>query len=103
MTKADLRKRIKGLAEDEQRRVVCALIGHSKVISQCFGYLTCERCDEQIGDTLGGAADASANVLVGHDCPVCRKNVKTLTWRDTFMLKPEATAHAKLLMTKVAA
>lgn len=88
MTQDDVVNRIEGLDVETARAVVCALIGHSRVLSFFFGYLNCARCRAQVGDTLGGASDAKDNVLVDHDCDVCRKNAKLLTWKDTFLLAP---------------
>jgi DNA-directed RNA polymerase subunit RPC12/RpoP len=65
-----------------KNKVVCALLGHSKIVTGCFGYVYCARCGEQIGDALGGCFDASKVVIVGHNCPTCQKNYKKLTWKD---------------------
>lgn len=67
------------------KKIFCVLFGHSRIVEFCFGYVTCARCDEQLGDTLAGAYDLSNSVIVGHDCDICRKNYKTLTWRDKFL------------------
>jgi ribosomal protein L37AE/L43A len=88
MTEEQVRERIDGLDAETQKQVVCALVGHSRIQTHCFGYWYCGRCDAQVGDTLGGAYDANKSVLVGHDCEVCRKNAESLTWRDT-MLAPD--------------
>lgn len=71
--------------EDEQQKkeVTCALIGHSRIQTFCFGYFYCARCGEQLGDSLGGYyANAEKVVIVGHKCPICEKNYKELTWKD---------------------
>ena len=71
--------------EDESTRndVVCALLGHSKIQTFCFGYYNCARCGAQVGDSLGsvysGAEDA---VIVGHDCAQCHSNYEGLGWQD---------------------
>lgn len=77
------------LSDDATRRkVICALIGHSRIVTGCFGYINCARCEEQIGDTLAGCFDMTGKVLVGHDCPTCEENRKALTWRDTWETPP---------------
>ncbi len=90
MTKATLRKRIKGIRGDQRRRVVCALVGHSRVIVMCAGYIYCARCDAQIGDRLLGSFDLNEHVIVDHNCKECRKNSKALTWEDFESLPSEA-------------
>lgn len=85
MNKEELLAKIKGLNlkdKDQRNRVVCALIGHSKIITICFGYVHCARCDAKIGDRLGGIFDTTDSVIVGHSYETCRKNYKKLTWKD---------------------
>jgi hypothetical protein len=62
--------------------VTCATIGHSRIKTTCFGYWSCARCREQVGDSLGGAYGGEDDVIVGHDCPTCRANAAKLTWKD---------------------
>lgn len=73
---------------DVRRSVTCALLGHSHIVTGCFGEICCARCGERIGDTLvGGYYDPRA-VLVGHDCPICRGNYAKLGWED-LVLTPD--------------
>ena len=86
MTLIEVKKRIKGLTEDEQKKVVCALVGHSLIRTGCFGYWYCARCDTQVADSLAGInASAEIQVVVGHDCAICRKNYKKLDWKHKFL------------------
>lgn len=90
LTKVGLMKHLKalaGISEEQRASVVCSLVGHSRIITTFFGYIYCGRCGQQIGDSLGGVFDGASSVIVGHDCKACRKNAKTLTWRDTFLAK----------------
>ena len=86
MTKKELLIRLKNLGpiSDEQRNeITCALVGHSKIQTFCFGYFSCARCGTQLGDSLGGCyPDAPNVVIVGHECPTCHENYKKLTWND---------------------
>lgn len=85
MTKKELLEKLKLIApeSDEQRNsIICSLIGHSKIVDYCFGYITCARCGTQLGDCLGGAGSAEHNVIVGHKCEVCEANSKKMTWKD---------------------
>jgi hypothetical protein len=96
-TEAELTAYVAGLGR-EAAAVVCALIGHSRVQSQCFGYYSCERCETQIGDTLGSSYPGAASaVVLDHHCDTCRDNAKALTWRDTFMLPQRALDYLALL------
>lgn len=102
-TLADVKNRIKGLDPDQARRVVCALVGHTRVVAVCFGQITCERCEGVIGDTLMGTGDeAREAVIVGHrsngaPCNACRHQAKSLTSMERFMLVPRAALEVRLL------
>jgi hypothetical protein len=84
-TLKEVKARIAGLDEVTQKSVVCALVGHSNIITGCLGYWNCGRCDAQIGDSLGGSFQPVNQVIIGHDCKTCRANAKKLTWKDTFL------------------
>ena len=95
MTRAEVRRRIKGLDPSDAKAVVCALVGHSRIQTHCFGYYYCARCDAQVGDALGSVySGATKAVVVGHNCATCRKNAKALTWCD-MMLAPNPFKKAK--------
>lgn len=88
LTKAKLIAKIKALGKittEQKHEIVCSLIGHSKIVDLCFGYVTCARCNQQIGDTLGGIFDLKTYVIVGHKCKECVANYKSLTWKDTYL------------------
>ncbi|WP_140668784.1 hypothetical protein [Pseudomonas arsenicoxydans] len=85
ITQDDIFKRIEGLEDETQKLMVCTLVGHSKITTFCFGYHHCARCDAQIGDSLGGLYDSSKDVVVGHDCEICRANFAALDWRHTLL------------------
>lgn len=88
MTKEELKKRVEGLDEETKKKVICSLIGHSKISTTCFGYRYCGRCGQQVGDSLGsidvGIEDA---VLVGHKCETCQANYKKCSWEDKLFCK----------------
>ncbi len=73
-----------GPMDDEQRnKVVCSLIGHSRIQTYCFGYYNCARCGEQLGDALGSEYPGAVTaVVVGHNCEHCRTNYEQCTWQD---------------------
>lgn len=91
MSKRVVLSRIKGLDVQTRAEVVCALVGHSRIQTHCFGYYYCARCSAQVGDTLAGVYDNSKVVILGHDCETCRENAKTLTWRDTLFATDPST------------
>ena len=67
-----------GAGRDHGRnRITCALIGHSRIVTYCFGYVSA-RCGDQIGDTLGGMTSLENSVVVGHACDICRANYEKL-------------------------
>lgn len=85
LTEKQLMAKLKALGkiDDETRNeVTCALIGHSRIQTACFGYFNCGRCRAQVGDNLAGVYDASTVVVIGHKCDVCQKNYETTDWRD---------------------
>ena len=84
-TREDLVRKLEALGEittPERNRITCALIGHSRIVTYCFGYVSCARCGDQIGDTLGGMASLEHSVVVGHACDICRANYEKLSWQD---------------------
>ena len=88
LTRTQVLARLKGLQSGQQRSVVCALMGHSRIVTTCFGYVYCGRCEAQVGDMLGGVfCGAQEAVIVGHDCATCRSNCKVLAWYDKFLVK----------------
>lgn len=81
--------------EAQTKSVVCALIGHSRIQTLCFGYYNCGRCGEQVGDNLASVyPGAETAVIVGHKCDVCEDNFKKCTWKDKFMV-PDPFAEDK--------
>lgn len=86
ISQAEVQRRIEGLDEATQKRMICALVGHSKIQDYCFGYYYCARCGEQVGDSLGSIyPDAENVVILDHDCEICRANYKKCGWQDTLM------------------
>jgi len=62
------------LTDDQRKSITCSLLSHSHITTECFGYVYCSRCGEQIGDMLGGIFYDSLEVRVGHNYPICREN-----------------------------
>jgi len=76
-------KRIPYKGRAHRNRIVCSLIGHSLIQEVFWNYYSCARCKEQLGDNLCSFYPmAEKIVVVGHNCPKCRKNYKKLTWKD---------------------
>lgn len=96
ITLSEVMERIKGLDEETQKRMICALVGHSKIQESSFGYYHCARCGEQVGDALGSIyPEAEHVVIVGHNCNLCKANYEKCTWKDTLMApNPFATNNA---------
>jgi hypothetical protein len=81
---------------DKIGMTICAWIGHSRIITSCFGYQYCGRCGDQIGDTIGSIG-ISESVGIGHNCEHCYENYKHMTWRDKFMVPYPLTKPMELL------
>jgi hypothetical protein len=97
VTQAQVRLSLAGVTDvGRKRKVVCALIGHSRVVEYCFGYVTCARCGAQVGDTLAGPS-MSGHVFLTHlgrsipECD-CYEVLAKLTWKDRMMLPRKITA-----------
>lgn len=87
LTKEELLAKLEAmgpLSEEQRNRMVCALVGHSRIQTTCFGYYYCARCGDQVGDNLGSIYEGAAKaVIVGHNCETCRTNYAACTWKDT--------------------
>lgn len=94
MTKKEVQSRIEGLDEMQAKNVICALVGHSRIVTMCFGYVSCARCEDQIGDKLASVFDTTHCVVVGHNCETCQKNYAQMTWRDKW-LTPDPFANGE--------
>ena len=68
----------KKLSKKQKMRIYCVKHGHANYIFSCFGYIHCGRCEEQIGDTLGGIFDLTNRMIIGHKCKKCNKIRKSL-------------------------
>lgn len=88
LSKKDVLAKIKALgkiSDAQKREIICSLIGHSNILTGCFGYMYCARCEAQVGDTLGGAYTNDRAVIVGHNCETCRANYERMDWRDKWL------------------
>ena len=98
MTEEELQAKIAALdlpeGDPRIKGIVCQLIGHSRIVEMCFGYVYCARCGDEIGDKLLGSGnyDTTNVVIVGHNCETCRANYAKLNWQDRFMVGDPFTA-----------
>lgn len=70
---------------DRLAQIFCATFGHAKIVSLCFGYVSCARCKDQIGDCLGGVFNLSNYVLANHNCDKCQENFAKLKPKDKLL------------------
>lgn len=70
---------------DKLKKILCVMIGHSKIQVLDWGRFYCARCDDLIADALTQSYDQEGIVIVKHDCDICRENYKSLTWRDKLL------------------
>lgn len=56
----------KKLTLEQQRAIYCVKHGHSRLRDFFFGYHSCCRCGQQLGDSLGGVYSDSTAVYVHH-------------------------------------
>ncbi len=76
------------------KAVICALFGHSRLVTNCMGYKDCARCGERLGDVIAGAGlptGPGGYYQIGQrcQCEQCRQSFDTLRWIDRFLC-PEA-------------
>lgn len=78
------------------RRIVCALIGHSKITAAFVFYHHCCRCHEDVGDSLGTFFEPFVNWhhLQEGDCKTCEPRRAQLSWLD-WLLTWEYEDHAE--------
>ncbi len=75
--------------EDDAGAIICARHGHAAVGRTCFGYVYCDRCGAQVGDTLGGDGGAARDMaLIGHDCTTCRASWTKADFWGRFGVSP---------------
>jgi len=76
------------LTKEQKLKIYCVKHGHAKFVTMCFGYVSCGRCEEQIGDRLGGYFDINGFLVIGHkNCKNCNKVRKTLSKMDLRILE----------------
>ena len=68
------------LDEAQNCSIVCALIGHSKIIYTSLGYNQCGRCKDPL------AYEIREVVVIGHDCSTCRANFEKCDWKDKYLV-----------------
>lgn len=91
ITLPELKKKVKALGKVDEHTLnafICLMVGHSRIQTTFFGYYSCARCSQQLGDTLGsyygGAGEA---VVVGHNCAKCKANFKECQWSDKLYVR----------------
>ena len=47
--------------------------------------MSCARCGEQVGDTLGSSYTNPRAVIVHHDCDTCKTNYAKMGFMDKFL------------------
>lgn len=94
LTKQQVLALLKPIPDEAKAATLCALVGHSRIQTHCWGYFYCARCEAQLGDSLAGCYDPKDVVLVGHNCETCRANFAACDWKDK-RLAPDPFARAK--------
>lgn len=69
------------------RKLLCATFGHPPVVEHCLGYASCARCNETVGDALGGAYSFKGVAIVGHQCNDCTSIIEALTFRQRVLTR----------------
>jgi hypothetical protein len=83
----EILKKIPIRDKEHRKEMICSLIGHSLICTNCWGYRNCGRCGMQLGDNLGSVDYGREDcVFIGHNCPTCRKNYKKCTWKDKYLV-----------------
>lgn len=69
------------------KKILCVIFGHPPVVTTCLGYVHCARCEDQVGDTLGGSTSLKMKAVVGHDCEVCRSIWRSLSFTQKLLTR----------------
>ncbi len=88
----------KKLTQEQKAQIYCVKNGHANYVTLCFGYVHCGRCNEQIGDRLGGVFDTSNIIVVGcpdKPCKHCDPIQRKLSKLDKEILKRLKKDHKK--------
>ena len=93
------------LTDEQKKRIYCVKHGHSPIKDFCFGYVSCARCNEQVGDTLCSVYNADDDVMpnhIGQDIEGCNcaENAKKLTKNDKKYIKPETLEEIEKAINK---
>lgn len=75
------------LSNIQKAKIYCIKYGHGMYFTNCFGYASCGRCGEHIGDSLAGIFDGAGMALVGHECDTCENAFKSLSDIDQLIFK----------------
>lgn len=86
-TKEELLKILKEIPikdKSHRNKIICSLIGHSRICNTYFGYRYCGRCGGELGDSLGSVDyGAKETIIIEHNyCPECKSNYKKCDWKD---------------------
>ena len=104
LTLEEVKSRIAGLDEEVQQKMVCAMVGHSRLLTQFFGYHYCARCNAQVGDSLGGSFRDPDNkiglAIINCACKKCSASYAAFTWKDLFMVPKKTLRVAKKQFAK---
>ena len=88
ITNQELEAKLTGLGDlpdETKKKVVCALVGHSRIVRLFWGQVTCGRCGAVVGDTIANATSVKEAVIVGHNCEECQANYAKLGWEHKFL------------------
>ena len=103
MTRSELSAKLKVInpeSKQQRNKLVCALIGHSRIRTFFFGYNYCARCEDQLGDSLGGVFKVSDEFIQGHTDKECLDSLKAMDWKDKLYVSPKIYGEALLEETE---
>ena len=75
------------LTNIQKAKIYCIKNEHAKYATNCMGYISCGRCGDQIGDSIGGIFDGAGLALVGHKCDTCTEAFNKLSDIDQLIFK----------------
>lgn len=92
ITEEKLLNILKDIPKSKHKAVTCALIGHTRFLKRGFmGYQLCARCEDTIGDSLGGAFRGVGCADAMCKCDACYEAIKHFTWKDYFLVPKRLT------------
>lgn len=62
------------ITQEQKAKIYCIKNGHANYVDKCWGYVHCGRCNDLLGDQLGGIYNTVDKLVIGCEdtnCSIC--------------------------------